>query len=106
MVDAPPLRLRAHRERNAGQTMAEPCTLACFPDDVSEEYLPFKLTLRQRQRADLFSREQYFHGVKIFKAGNKFDVTSRCFRSQLKRTPCIASCLLDLMSSQKQLQTL
>ena len=64
--------------------MAFPCALECIPDDISEHYLPYQLTLIQRQQADLFSREQYFYGVRIYKFETTFDVRSQCFRSQQK----------------------
>ena len=34
--------------------------------------------------ADLYSREQYFRSVKIYKDVTVFDVEARCFGSQLK----------------------
>ena len=34
--------------------------------------------------ADLYSREQYFHSVKIYKDVTVFDIKARCFGSQLK----------------------
>ena len=80
----------AHRDARASRmefetiNMAAPCSLACYPDDISEKYLPYELTLRQRQRADLFSREQYLHKVKLSSQGSVYNVDARCFRSQQK----------------------
>ena len=34
--------------------------------------------------ADLYSHEQYFHSVKIYKDVTVFDIEARCFGSQLK----------------------
>ena len=60
------------------------CALSCLSDDISVKYLERRLTLRQRQRVDLFSREQYFRSVNIYKNVTVFDIEARCFRSQLK----------------------
>ena len=93
LADAPPLAMRAHPDRNARQTFRQngfSLALECLPDDISEHFLPYQLTLRQRQQADLFSREQYFYGVRIYKFENvwrPFSVFSKPVKNR-KSTSC------------------
>ena len=82
------LRCSAHRDARASRTYSKTnmarCSLWCLQDDIVEQYLEWQLTLRQRQMADLYSREQYFRSVKIYKDVTVFDIEACCFRSQLK----------------------
>ena len=82
------LRHSAQRDACASRTYSKTnmarCALSCVPDDISEQYLERQLTLRQRKMADLYSREQYFRSVKIYKDVMVFDIEAHCFRSQLK----------------------
>ena len=79
----------AHASRTYSKTNMACCVLWCLQDDIFEQYLERQLTLKQRQMADLYSHEQYFRSVKIYKDVTVFDIEARCFGSQLKkrRTP-------------------
>ena len=87
------LRRSAHRDAHASRPYSKTnrarCALWCLRDDIFEQYLERQLTFRQRQMADLYSREQCFSSVKIYKDLTVFDIEALCFRSQLKkrRTP-------------------
>ena len=60
------------------------CALWCLRDDIFEQYLERQLTFRKRQMASLYSREQCFSSVKIYKDVPVFDIEALCFGSQLK----------------------
>ena len=81
------LRRSAHRDARASRRYSKTnmahCALSCLPDEISEQYFEWQLTLRQRQMADLYSRKQCFRSVKIYKNVTVFDMEARCFRSQL-----------------------
>ena len=65
------LRRSAHRDAHASRPYSKTnrarCALWCLWDDIFEQYLERQLTFRQRQMADLYSREQCFSSVKIYK---------------------------------------
>ena len=58
------LRCSAHHDARASWTYSKTnmarCALSCLQDGISVKYLERQLTLRQRQMADLYSRESYF----------------------------------------------
>ena len=82
------LRRSAHRDVRASRPYSKTnmarCALWCLRDDIFEQYLERQLTFRQRQMADLYSREQRFSSVKIYKDLTVFDIEALCFMSQLK----------------------
>ena len=74
----------AHASRPYSKTNRARCALWCLRDDIFEQYLEQQLTFGQRQMADLYSREQCFSSVKIYKDLTVFDIEALCFRCQLK----------------------
>ena len=83
------LRRSAHRDARASRPYSKTnrarYALWCLRDDIFEQYLERQLTFRQRQMADLYSREQCFSSVKIYKDLTVFDIEALCFGSQLKK---------------------
>ena len=83
------LRRSAHRDAHASRPYSKTniarCALWCLRDDIFEQYLERQLTFRQRQMADLYSREQCFSSVKIYNDVPVFDIEALCFGSQLKK---------------------
>ena len=49
----------ARASRTESRTNMVDCALSCLLDNISDKYLGRQLTLRQRQRNDLYSRELY-----------------------------------------------
>ena len=80
LLDLVPLRSKGTSNSHGGSSETD-----YVPDTISEAFFPFSLSLRQTQRADLCSRGQYVHSIKLFKAENgKTVVYSTIFRSQAK----------------------
>ncbi|KAJ8313308.1 hypothetical protein KUTeg_009094 [Tegillarca granosa] len=59
--------------------------LCDLPNDISQQYLPYTTTLRQRQKAHAFSRNGYVHKVKLSRNENDvIDISAKVYRSQRK----------------------
>lgn len=59
-----------------------------IPDDFSAKYLPYDLTLRQKQRANAFNKGSYLHSLKIFNhSDNSVCLTGKIYRSMRKSDP-------------------
>lgn len=60
-------------------------TLLDIPGDLSEKYLPYTVTLRQRQKAKKFCVESYIYNVRLFSESDvEIVVKAKIFRSQKK----------------------
>lgn len=65
--------------------MAENTNLSALPANFGPSYLPYKPSLRQKQRALAFFNEKYIHNVKLSLDHNSdISVAARCWRSQRK----------------------
>lgn len=60
--------------------------LVDIPSDLSDAYLPYKPTLRQRQKAYAFSKNSYVQKISITVGENSGEshVSAKIFRSQRK----------------------
>ncbi|KAJ8321262.1 hypothetical protein KUTeg_001120 [Tegillarca granosa] len=69
--------------------MATYLELSDLPFDISEAYLPYTRTVRQRQKAYAFSRNSYVHRIKLFGDKNRHDIqiSAKVYRSRkIRRT--------------------
>ena len=65
--------------------MAKTASLSDVPADISDQYLPYIPTLRQRQKAHAFSKGHYLHSIKLFRNEEEIiDIEAKMYRSQRK----------------------
>ena len=64
-------------------------SLEIIPDDFSPLYLPYTLSLRQKQRAHSFNTGRYLQSLQIipFDNNNSITLNAKIFRSMQKKCP-------------------
>jgi len=72
---------------NDDSKCAKAASLEKLPANFGDSFLPFKLTLRQRQRGKAFSTAGYVDKVILTECDARINVSARCFHSQMKSKP-------------------